>query len=62
MQLHPAEQEYINQHPYCLHLWRPQTDAEITDTRQHWEAEGEEWPYGDVRSPGAIPIPPRETV
>ena len=22
-QIHPPEKEYINQHPYCLHLWRP---------------------------------------
>lgn len=24
MQLHPPESEYVNNHPYCLHLWRPQ--------------------------------------
>jgi hypothetical protein len=23
MQLHPPRSEYINCHPYCLHLWRP---------------------------------------
>ena len=23
MQLHPAESEYVNVHPHCLHLWRP---------------------------------------
>ena len=23
MQLHPAESEYVNLHPYALHLWRP---------------------------------------
>lgn len=23
MQLHPAKSEYVNNHPYCLHLWRP---------------------------------------
>ena len=23
MQLHPAESQYVNQHPGCLHLWRP---------------------------------------
>jgi len=22
MQLHPAKDDYINMHPYCLHLWR----------------------------------------
>jgi hypothetical protein len=23
MQLHPSAAEYINNHPHCLHLWRP---------------------------------------
>ncbi len=23
VQFHPKESEYINQHPNCLHLWRP---------------------------------------
>lgn len=23
MQLHPPESSYVNNHPYCLHLWRP---------------------------------------
>lgn len=23
MQLHPPKSEYVNQHPYCLHLWKP---------------------------------------
>jgi hypothetical protein len=23
MQLHPAKSEWISNHPYCLHLWRP---------------------------------------
>ena len=23
MQLHPKKEEYINNHPNCLHLWRP---------------------------------------
>ena len=23
MQLHPMKSEYINNHPHCLHLWRP---------------------------------------
>lgn len=23
MQFHPPKSEYINNHPYCLHLWRP---------------------------------------
>lgn len=28
MQLHVPPQDHINNHPYCLHLWRPQS-AEI---------------------------------
>lgn len=24
IQFHPAESEYVNAHPYCLHLWKPQ--------------------------------------
>jgi hypothetical protein len=24
MELHPAVGENVNNHPYCLHLWRPQ--------------------------------------
>jgi len=23
VQYHPAKSEYVNNHPYCLHLWRP---------------------------------------
>lgn len=23
VQFHPPENEYVNYHPYCLHLWRP---------------------------------------
>lgn len=28
MQLHPPRSEWVDNHPYCLHLWRP-LDAEI---------------------------------
>jgi hypothetical protein len=28
VQYHPPESEYVNTHPYVLHLWR-QTDAEL---------------------------------
>ena len=28
MQLHPKRSEYVNQHPFCLHLWKP-TEAVI---------------------------------
>jgi hypothetical protein len=23
VQFHPARSEYVNNHPYCLHMWRP---------------------------------------
>lgn len=23
IQFHPPESEYVNQHPFCLHMWRP---------------------------------------
>lgn len=26
MQIHPAKKNYVNIHPYCLHLWRPKTE------------------------------------
>lgn len=29
MQLHPPKAEWINCHPYCLHLWRPTGGAVI---------------------------------
>lgn len=28
VEYHPAEEDYVNVHPYCLHIWRPQ-GAEI---------------------------------
>ncbi len=27
IQYHPPNGDYINQHPYVLHLWRPQSEA-----------------------------------
>ena len=26
MQLHPPKSEWINNHPHCLHLWRPRVE------------------------------------
>lgn len=23
MQLHPKKEDYVNNHPYCLHIWKP---------------------------------------
>lgn len=28
IQYHPPKSDYVNNHPYCLHLWRP-IDKEI---------------------------------
>lgn len=27
VQYHPAKEDYINCHPHCLHLWRPQHES-----------------------------------
>jgi hypothetical protein len=29
LQFHPPKHRYVNCHPHCLHLWRPQKQAEI---------------------------------
>jgi hypothetical protein len=26
LQFHPPKDKYVNTHPHCLHLWRPQDD------------------------------------
>ncbi len=26
VEYHPAKSEYVNQHPYCLHIWKPQNE------------------------------------
>lgn len=58
MQLHPPKSEYVNFHRFCLHLWRPQTTAEVEAIRAEWFADGEEWPYDDMKLPHPIPCPP----
>ena len=54
MQLHVPTTDHINQHDFCLHLWRPQSDLEIARVRQEW---GTKWVYGDLPSAGEIPRP-----
>ncbi len=27
VEYHPAEADYVNRHPYCLHIWKPQNEA-----------------------------------
>lgn len=29
VQYHPAKSQYVNNHPYCLHLWKPNNGVEI---------------------------------
>jgi hypothetical protein len=59
MQLHVPKSEHINNHPYCLHLWRPQSDGEIAAEAEQWARDGEAWPDDYPKSsPGSIPLPP----
>src|ERR1035437_7507470 len=30
VQYHPAKSQYVNNHPYCLHLWRPNAGLEMS--------------------------------
>ncbi len=34
VEYHPKEEDYINNHPHCLHIWRP-TEVELP-TPPHW--------------------------
>lgn len=61
MQLHVAESDHINIHPNTLHLWMPQTDEEIVKVREQWGAEYDK-EYPGQKSPGAIPLPPKDFV
>lgn len=56
MQLHINGKTKVNLHPYCLHLWRPQSKDESQAERERWATQGElapEWFF-----PDAIPMPP----
>ncbi len=33
VQFHPSEDDYVNCHPYCLHLWKPQGREIVTPQR-----------------------------
>lgn len=67
MQLHPAKSEYVNFHPHCLHLWRPQTEEErqvlvdeyLRDRPLMSEEMREELDRLELAPlPGPIPTPP----
>lgn len=53
MQIHPAKSDYVNNQPFCLHLWRPQQPQEIERIALEW---GDEW-NPSWSSPGCIPLP-----
>jgi len=37
VQLHPPKSQYVNYHPYCLHLWRcPQFSYPLPPTELVW--------------------------
>jgi len=57
MQLHPAKSQWINNHNFCLHLWRAQPLEEMLAVKSLWESDGEPYPY-EMVSPGQIPLPP----
>jgi len=63
MQLHVSESDHRNLHPYCLHLWRPQTGPEIVAASAQWKRLGldtsavEEFGY-TVIPDQKIPLPP----
>lgn len=57
MQLHPAKSEYVNHHPFTLHLWRPQTEEERAKLTAEF---GDE--LGFPKTYGPIPLPPKEMV
>lgn len=61
MQIHVPKSDNINICQTCLHLWRPQTQAEVDTVIQDWIRSGEPLPaeYQDLKSPGSIPLPPK---
>lgn len=57
MQLHPAKADHINNHPFTLHLWRPQTQEERDALTKEF---GEHLPESPTCGP--IPLPPKVMV
>jgi len=55
MQLHPPRSQYINNHPHCLHLWRPIDQAIplppsiLVGVREHEGEKAHERPASDAR-------------
>jgi len=57
IQLHPAKANHINMHPFCLHLWRPQSQEERDALASKYGEYFAEWP-----TMWEIPVPPTEMV
>lgn len=75
MQLHPAKANYVNNHPKCLHLWRPQTEVErrpaLADYKNDrdtlkWKMDRKDFERLDEcemqPTPGPIPLPHKSMV
>jgi hypothetical protein len=60
MQLHPPQAEYVNNHPYVLHLWRPQDAKQVEFVKSLSTPEDLAQIPCVLRSP--IPLPPKEFV
>lgn len=62
MQLHVPSSDHINIHPFCLHLWRPQTMDELQDNKESWLKSGEPLNSSDWACHPSIPLPPKVCV
>lgn len=60
MQLHINDGRKVNNHPFCLHLFRPQTQEEALREQARWKEEGE--PETEWLFPPPIPLPPKNMV
>ena len=58
MQLHPVKKDYVNCHPYALHLWRPQSPEKRREIKGLF---GYDEGLPDIDYP-PIPLPPKEMV
>lgn len=58
MQLHPAKKDYVNNHPFVLHLWRPQTEEERMALEEEFGFDNQHGPLPAVTYP-EIPLPPK---
>jgi hypothetical protein len=67
MQLHPAKDQHISFHNFCLHLWRPQTPEENEASKAEYSKDRERMterersvfdPIELATCPGPIPLPP----